>query len=391
MYKAYKYRIYPTEVQRVLIEKHFGCVRYIYNYALGIKKRVWEEAKLNVAVRSIRKNIPGLKKDDDTAFLGEVNSQTLSAALDNLDKAYTRFLKGVKDHPRLKVKRGKQTFTSPQGNKVDFIKGLVFIGKFREGIKVRFSRVFEGKIKICSVTKTSTNKYFISIIVDVAQILPTKKLITADTSVGIDLGLKSLVMLSSGDSVENPRFFKKGFGRLVVLQRRASRKRLGSNNRKKANLRVAKLHEKISNRRLDFIHKVTSGLVSDNQTDTFFMEDLNVKVMMSNRRLSRSISDVSWGDFRRQMQYKCDWAGKNLILVDRWFPSSKTCSNCGAVKTDLTLADRTYKCTGCEFVIDRDENAALNIKNHGLKSLTGQELSVEPVELPTLVGAVKQE
>jgi len=209
--------------------------------------------------------------------------------------------------------------------------------------------------------------------------------------VGIDLGIKSFVVTSDGRFYEPNRFLKNSLARLKCLQRRASRKKKGSNNRKKANLCVAILHEKITNQRADYIHKITTGLIRDNQAETFVIEDLNVVGMLKNRKLSQAISDVSFGEFFRQLAYKCEWYGKNLIQIGRFEPSSKTCSDCGAINDAITLADREWTCEKCGSAHDRDLNAAKNIKAMGLKQYSPEGIRVEPVEPRRLRRTKKQE
>lgn len=387
MLKAYKYRIYPTKEQEKLMAKHFGCCRLVYNLALETKIYAYKHFGVSRSVYDLCYELPDLKKEFD--WLKEVDSQALQASIKNIDNAFKKFFKGS-GYPKFKNKHSRQSFQCPNNTrKIDFEKGLLTIPKIKN-IPIVLDRVFIGKIKTITISKTPTGKHFASILVECEKVIPVKKPILPETTIGIDLGLKHFLITSEGVTVDNPRNLRNAMGRLKVLQRRASRKVKGSANRKKANLRVAILHEKITGKRLDFIHKVTSKLVNDNQVDTFFMEDLNVKGMISNHKLAQAISDVSWSKFKEILKYKCEWNGKNLITIGRFEPSSKTCSGCGHKKDELLLSERVFVCEVCAKVIDRDFNAALNIKNFGLKN-SGMGNPGEPVEVCSVEQPVKQE
>ena len=259
-----------------------------------------------------------------------------------------------------------------------------------KGIPIVLCRKFEGKIKNVTISRTPTGKYFASILVQTNEVLPVKPVVSPDKTIGIDLGIKSFVVSSDGQTFEANRKLKNNLQRLKVLSRRVSRKKKGSNNRKKAVKCLAILHERITNQRTDYIHKTTSSLVKgDNQT--FMIEDLNVAGMLKNRKLSQAIADVSFGEFARQMQYKCDWYGKNLIKIGMFEPSSKTCSECGIINETLALADREWVCANCGSIHDRDFNAAKNIKQMGLNKQTPAGSREEPVEQRSKVRAKKQE
>lgn len=391
MLKAYEYRLYPTDEQKVLLAKHFGCTRLVYNKALALKKQLWEENKESIFYCELCKKLTKWKQTEEFSFLYEVSNKSLQFSLRHLDTAYKSFFKDG-GYPKFKNRRSKQSFSVIEHCFVDFDKGQVRIPKFQEGIKARISRTFEGEIKTCTVKKTTTDKYFISVLVEDGRPLPDKSPITKDTTVGIDLGIKTLVTVSNGEVVENMKFLKNAMERLKVLQRRASKKIKGSNRQKKAYKKVALQHEKIRNRRKDFINKFTSKLVYDNQVGTICLEDLNVEGMVKNHRLAGAISDASFGEIKRQIEYKCDWAGKNLLFVDRFYPSSKTCSSCGYIKEDLTLNDREWSCPVCGVKHDRDLNASINIKNEALKQhFSGQVLSVELVEPSSVEETMKRE
>lgn len=364
MLKAYKYRIYPTTTQECLLNKHFGSTRYIYNWALNKKIKHYETEKKSLSLFEVKKEIVTLKNAKETEWLKEINSQSLQESIIHLDKAFTRFFREKKGFPQFKSKHNKQSFSCPQNVKVIFINHKITLPKIGE-IKTVFSREFNGNIKTCTVSKTTTNKYYISILVDNEQEVPEKFKVDEEKTIGIDLGIKDFAVLSNGTKIENPKFLRKEEKRLKFLQKRASKKQKGSKNRKKANVKVAKIHEKIKNRREDFLHKITTKLIRENQT--ICLEDLNVKGMMKNHCLAKSIAEVSWSKFNNYLNYKAKWNGNNIIYIGRFDASTKICNNCGFVNKDLTLKNRCWKCKECNVEHDRDINAAINIKKFGLQ------------------------
>src|ERR1700677_802265 len=364
MLRAYKYQLFPNKHQSEMIEKTLGVCRLLYNLGLETKIRAWQSAKKRLSAIDLCYQLPELK--ESYPWMNEGDSQGIQASIKKLDNAFEGFFKG-KGFAKFKSKKGRQSFQCPNNSRrVDFDKGTVTVPKI-PNIKAAISRTFEGQIKTITISRTTTGKYFASILVDNKKELPIKPSVDPATTLGIDLGIKSFVVTSDGQFFEPNRYFKNSLRRLQCLQQRASRKKKGSKNRKKANLCVAKVHEKIANQRADYIHKITTALCRDNQTDTLVIENLNVVGMLKNRKLSQAISDVSFGEFFRQMAYKCEWYGKNLIKIGRFEPSSKTCSVCGHINDDLTLADREWICEGCGAVHDRDLNAAKNINKMGLE------------------------
>lgn len=390
MFKAYKYRIYPNTKQQLLIDQTIGVCRLVYNLGLEVKIRAWESFRICISGYDLKKQLPELK--ESYPWISEVDSQALQASILKLDNSFKGFFDG-KGFPKFKSKKGRQSFQCP-GNvrKINWVKSTLTIPKIKN-IPILLSRRFEGKIKTVTISRTTRGKYFASILVDNEIELPVKEAALPDATIGIDIGIKTFAVCSNGLSFEPNRYLKNSLKRLQCLQRRASRKKKGGNNRKKANKCVAILHERIANQRADYIHKITTGLIRDNQANTFVIEDLNVAGMMKNRKLSQAISDVSFSEFRRQMQYKCDWYGKNLIVIDRFAPSSKRCSDCGTIKEDLTLADREWTCA-CGSHHDRDLNAAKNIKHFGLQQVLNNSPVGSrgvPVESRRLRRAKKQE
>lgn len=363
MLKAYKYRIFPSEEQQSLLATIFGQIRFVYNLGLETKITAYAGNKISIDCFDLIKQVKELK-DTECPWLKEAPAQALQMALRNLDNAYTNFFKG-KGFPKFKNKHGKQSFQLPQGvflsedNKNIFIPKLKWIG-------IDLHRKFKGDIKTVTVKKTVTNKYFVSILVDNKQELPSKKPINELTSVGVDLGIKDFAITSDGKKFENKDFFKSTMQKLRVAQRSLARKQKGSNHYKKQKLVVALLHEKVKNQRQDYLHKISKYLV-DNY-DTICLEDLSVKNMVKNHNLARAISDMGWSEFRTMLEYKSEWQGKNLSVIGRFEPSSKTCNCCGHTNKELTLNDREWTCTGCNTKHDRDVNAAINIKNFGLRN-----------------------
>ena len=365
MLKAYKYRLYPTKTQEVLLAKHFGCARYIYNYGLERKIKSYSETKKSLSRFTIQADLPKLKKTESTKWLSEVNSLSLQAALLNLDRAFTCFFKEKKGFPKFKSKHdNRQSFQVPQNTEVDYDAKRVYLPKFKDGIKCKFSRIFKGKIKTSTISRTPTGKYFISILVETNDSIPNKAPIDENKAVGVDLGIKTFATLSDGTEIQNPKNLKKSLKRLKGLQRSVSRKVKGSNSRKKAVKLLAKQYEKVTNRRKDFLHKTSRWLID--HYDTICLETLSAKNMMKNHRLAQALSDISIGKFNSYMDYKAEWYGKNIIRIGRFEPSSKMCA-CGYVFRGLTLKDRVWTCPSCGSVNQRDLLAANNIKKFAFK------------------------
>ena len=365
MLKAYKYRLYPTKTQEVLLAKHFGCARYIYNYGLERKIKSYAETKKSVSRFTIQADLPKMKKDESTKWLSEVNSLSLQAALLNLDMAFTRFFKEKKGFPKFKSKHdNRQSFQVPQNTEVDYESKRVYLPKFKEGIKCKFDRQFSGKIKTSTVSRTPSGKYFISILVETPDTLPEKKPIDENKAVGVDLGIKTFATLSDGTEIQNPKYLKKALKKLKRLQRSVSRKVKGSNKRKKAVKLLARQYEKVTDKRKDFLHKTSKYLID--HYDTICLETLSASNMVKNHRLAQALSDISIGTFNAYMDYKAEWYGKNIIRIGRFEPSSKMCF-CGHINSGLKLSDRVWTCPSCGAVNQRDLLAAQNIKKFAFK------------------------
>lgn len=365
IYRAFKYRLYPTENQKTLINKHIGSCRWIYNYALEKKTKAYTKDKTKLSRFQIQADLPYLKKAEETQWLKEVNSQSLQASLEYMDNAFVRFFRKKNGFPKFKNKHySKQSFSVPQNTKVDWENKRVSVPKIKN-IKFALNRKLEGEIKSSTISRTPTGKYFISILVNTGIEIPEKCKINEETSIGVDLGIKDFLITSNGEKISNPKYLRNHMNRLKKLQRQASKKQKWSNNKKKANLRVAKLHERIHNLRTDFLHKLSSRLVSENQT--ICLEDLSVENMIKNHKLAQAIVDCSWSKFNEFLEYKSLWRGVNIVKIGRFEPSSKTCSTCGCIKGDLTLEIRKWECEKCHAEHDRDVNAAKNILQMGLK------------------------
>ena len=358
MYKARKYRIYPTNSQKELIHKHCGSVRFLYNMALETKTMAYLGSKVNLSRYDLQKQVVDLKKE--LPWLKETNSQSLQVALLDLDTAYSNFFKGRADFPKFKKKSNRGSFNVPQN--VIIKNNLLIIPKFKEGIKIKLHRDLVGTVKQATISFTPTGKYFVSILCDTGEDVPSKPKVTEENSVGIDLGIKDFLVTSEGEVFENPKFLRKAQSKLKYTQRKYSKYK-GKRTKKK----LAKLHEDVVNKRKDFLHKLSSKLICENQT--IVLETLAVKNMVKNHNLAQAISDVSWSSFVTMLEYKADWYGKNILRIGLFAPSSKTCSNCGAINKELTLKDREWTCKSCSTVLDRDINAAVNIKSFALKNI----------------------
>lgn len=362
----------------------------VWNLALEVKRTAWQNARKNIYRSDLQKQLVELKHE--YPWLYNINSQSLQSVLLHLDNAFKGFF-NRKGYPKFKNKRGRQSFQCPQRVKIE--EGYVILPNINK-IRCEGLKQLNGCVKTVTISRTATGKYFASILIDNKTELPTKPEIKETSTIGIDVGIKSFVVTSDGRQFQPNRKLKDNLKRLQCLQRRASRKTKGSNNRKKANLCVSIQHEKITNQRADYIHQVTTRLIRDNQAESFVIEDLNVTGMLKNSNLAQALADVSFGKFFEVLKYKCEWYGKNLIIISRWAPSSKRCSICGTINELLTLADREWTCTECDTHHDRDNNAAKNIKWYGLQQTIVKNNSpvgsrVEPVESRRLRRAKKQE
>lgn len=369
---SYKFRLYPNEEQKILLAKHFGCTRFVWNYFLNERKEFYLNNKEDIEEKRIKsslnyydnaKQLTSLKKEEEHNWLNECNSQSLQSCLKHLDSAYKMFFRKTHKFPNFKSKDSKQSFTVPQFFKLENKK--IYFPKFKEGIKVKEHRKLEGKFVVATISKNTANQYYVSIIVE----KEVKSLEKLQTAVGIDLGIKDFATLSNGVVYENIKPLRKKMKKLKFLQRQLSKAKNGSKNRKKRQLRLAKYHLKISNIRKDYLHKITDQISKESQFVA--MENLNVSGMMKNHKLAQSISDVSWHEFKRQLEYKCKWRGREFVVIDRFFPSSKLCGVCNTINQELTLKDREWTCKMCNTTHDRDLLASRNILKQGLNIAAG--------------------
>ena len=378
MLKSIKIQIYPDSVQKEFISKQLGCCRFIYNKLLDYKKTQYEQNKQSVSLSQLGKYLTNLKKQDEYLFLNDVYARCLNQTMMDLIKAYDNFFKQHNGYPKFKSKKDtKQSCRFPinvfnrpnyicnkiKGNRITLIKQLkniLFKCSRKDEIYLNENQKY---IHSVTLTKTSTNKYYLSILIDY-NINQKDKL---DTVIGLDLGIKDFIVDSNRNRYENKHFYKNKEQKLKKFQRQLSKKQNGSNNRNKLKIKLAKVHEKIRNQRLNYLHQFTSKIVNENQI--ICIEDLNVNGMMQNHKLAKSIQELSLFEFRRQLEYKCRWYGRQLIIIDRFYPSSKTCHNCGYIYKGLRLSEREWVCPHCKSLIDRDYNAAQNILDEGLKQM----------------------
>lgn len=367
MKRAYKYKLKPTMKQRRLLLQHFGCCRFIYNWGLDRKKNAWTNEKKSIGYLQLARELTLLKNDGEHGWLKDVANESLQQSLRNLDNAYTQFFKAKKGFPKFKSKKcSKNVCKFINSVHFDFDKWKVRIPKMG-WTKLCHNKPFDlskCKIGTLTVSQDKCGDFWCVIIVDDNKPCNPKAKVCEKTAVGIDLGIKDFAILSDGTKYGNNKFLEKGQTRLRKLQRRFSKAQKGSKRRERLRIKIARQHRRISNRRSDFLHKLTMDITI--KFDTICLENLNVQGMMQNHHLANAISSVAWNEFVRQLAYKAEWNGKNVIFIGRFEPSSKTCSCCGYVKKDLTLKDRSWVCPKCGVSHDRDINAAINIRNFGL-------------------------
>ena len=369
MYKSFKYRIYPNEEQRILLEKHFGCTRFVYNYFLDYKQTQYKTTGTSGTYNQIAKELVNLKEDLNYSWLNEVNSQSLQQSLKDMFNSYERFFRGLSKFPKFKKKGEKNSFRVPQFCKIDITKNVIYIPKFtKKGIKIKYHRKHEGTIKSMTISKTASGQYYVSVLclipnTTITTLSKTKK------SIGIDLGIRDYIVCS--DKSVYPSFPKESIEKLrrkqKKLQRHFSRKQKGSKNREKLRKKIARIHERIHNIKLDYLHKLSLELLKN--YDTIYVEDLNIKdlLMKSYHTLSRNISEMSWNTLMTILQYKALWNNKEIKKIGKYYPSSKLCSHCGYIKKDLKLHERSWICPNCNTNHDRDYNASINILNEGIR------------------------
>lgn len=421
MLKGVEYRIYPTKEQEIMLAKHFGCNRLVYNKALDLRTSTYIRDGKSISKYDLNKWITQLKKTEEYSFLKEVHSQTLQQTMQDLDTAFINYFRNpekrdlkkrvknkLKREPEYEIKledhKGYPNYQSkkthrysirfPQGGLIDSENNRVFIPKLK-WIKARIHRTVQGEIHSVTVKQVPSGKYFaVFLIEDFTEPVP-QQIINKDTAIGIDLGIKDFAIFSTGEKIANPKFLRNKEKRLKCLQRRLSKKQKGSNNRNKARIKVAKFHEKIANERKDFLHKLTTKMANDNQVSTYCLETLNTSGMMKNHKLAKSIAEASWCMFNTMLESKCNKTGINILRIGRFEPSSKLCT-CGYKNNNLTLKDREWTCPICGTHHDRDILAANNIKRIALTdanliSFSGSGRPAELVEPLSIDRTMKQE
>ena len=385
MLKSFKYKLNPNDSQKVFLNKHFGCTRFIFNYYLNQRITEYQTNNKSLSYNDNALDLTSLKGVEDFNWLREVNSQSLQDSLKNLDTSFKNFFKYKSGFPKFKSKHRKNSFCVPQNVSISN-EGLI-IPKLKQPIKMVVDRKFKGKIRQCTISKTPTNEYFVSILVETNHI----KFDKTNKHIGLDLGLKDFVITSDGDKFANNKYTKKYAKKLKAAQQHLSRKVKKSNRYIKQRTKVARIHKKIANSRMDNLHKVSTKLFKD--YDLIIIEDLNVKGMVKNKKLSKHISDVAWGKFVTILTYKSEWNDKVLVKIDRFYPSSKTCNCCGYINQNLTLSDRSWTCPACNTELDRDINASKNILSEGYKIINNISSGTDDYRRgdeirPTEVGAI---
>lgn len=377
MYKRLKVKIYPTIKQTEMLENHFNGYRYAYNLCLEYKQTLCNHHKINISGFTMQAELLKIRKESE--WLKKCKAECIRQAGGDVEKSYKNFFNG-KGFPKFKSKKGIKNFTSYQAIYCKDSKLTFYKNKIKFKTSKHYSELLElHKIKQCTFKKDLCGDYWATLLIDTEEM---KVLPQTESVVGIDLGVKDLVITSYGEVFENKKFLQNNYFKLRRLQRKFAKSKKGGKNNEKLRVKIARLNRKIVNQKEHYYHQITNTLIRDNQT--IIMEALNVKGMMEEKKLSRNISDASWGLLTKMLEYKCKWYGRNLIKINQWFPSSKTCSNCGSIKKTLTLNERVYNCNSCGFKLDRDLNAAINIKNSGLK------IPVESVEEKRIISPVKQ-
>jgi len=362
--KAYKFRLYPTDEQALIIRKTFGCVRFVYNKMLAERKETYELLKDDKdALKKVKHPTPA-KYKKEYEWLKEVDSLALANAQLNLERAYQAFFKGNARFPKFKSKRHKQSYTTNVVNgNIHLLDGYIKLPKLKM-VKIKQHRKIppEYNIKSCTLSMTASGKYYIAILTEYEKQIDNKEI---ESVVGLDFAMDGLFVDSEGEKANYPKFYRQMLEKLAKEQRKLSRKKKGSSNWNKQRIQVAKIQEKVANQRKNFLHHKSKKLAT--KYDAVVIESLDMKGMSQALRFGKSVADNGWGMFTSFLQYKLKEQGKQLIKIDKWFPSTKTCSNCGSVK-EITLSERTYQCT-CGLSINRDYNSALNIKKEGIRLL----------------------
>ncbi len=382
--RAYKYRFYPTDEQASILARTFGCCRYVYNWALRARTDAYYQHGERLSYAGTAQRLTALKKQADHAWLSEVSSVPLQQSLRHLDRAFRNFYEGRADYPTFHKKRGEQAATYA-ASAFTWDGTQLTLAKMTTPLAIHWSRPLPASCKPTTVTITqdTADRYFVSILLEEEM----KPLPLVTKQVGLDLGIKSMVVLSTGETVGNPKYFAKDEQKLARAQRRLAKKQKGSQNRAKARRKVARLHARIADRRRDYQHKLSTRIIHENQV--VCVESLQVKNMVKNHSLAKAISDVGWGEFVRQLEYKARWYGRTLVKIDTFYPSSKRCFECGHIVESLALEIRHWACPACGVAHDRDINAARNVLAAG-QAVTACGESVRPGAVKTKPGSPRR-
>ncbi|MFD9461077.1 RNA-guided endonuclease InsQ/TnpB family protein [Streptomyces sp. NPDC060027] len=386
--RAFKYRFYPTGEQAAELSRTFGCVRFVYNKALEERTRAWYGEQRRMSYVQSSAALTEWKKTEELAFLAEVSSVPLQQALRHLHSAFGNFFAKRARYPRYKSRKRSRASAEYTRSAFRWRDGRLTLAKMAEPMDIRWSRPLPEGAEPTTVTvsRDSAGRWFVSLLCEDTIAVPAPAM---NTAVGLDVGVTSLVALSTGERIANPRYERRDRARLAKAQRELSRKAKGSANREKARRKVARVHARIADRRRDFLHQLSTRLVRENQT--VVIEDLAVRNLLKNGRLARAIADAAWTDLRMMLEYKCAWYGRELVVIDRWFPSSKLCGACGSVRGELPLNVREWTCD-CGVTHDRDVNAAKNILAAGLAvSACGDGVRPQRESSRTGQSSVKQE
>jgi putative transposase len=360
--RAYRFRFYPTDAQAVELMRTFGCVRKVYNLALQARNEAWRSRSERVTYNASSAMLTEWKRTEELSYLNEVSCVPLQQALRHLQTAFNNFFARRAGYPRLKSRKKSHDSAEYTASTFRWRDGRLTLAKMSEPLNIVWSRPLpEGSSpSTVTVSRDSAGRWFVSMLCDDRHVHP---LPPVDAAVGLDAGVASLLTLSTGEKIANPRYEERDRRRLAKAQRELARKQKGSNNRRKCQTKVARIHARVADSRKDYLHKLSTRLVRENQT--VVIEDLAVRNLVRNRSISRAISNASWAELRSMLEYKCAWYGRELVTVDRWFPSTKLCSACGAVRENLPLNVRAWTCD-CGVAHDRDVNAAKNILAAGL-------------------------
>lgn len=373
--RAYRFRFYPTSEQELILARTFGCTRFVYNHMLHLRTDAWMKQQVHIGYNTTSAALTALKKTPEHAWLNEVSSVPLQQALRHLQAAFSNFFARRARHPKFKRKSGSQSAEYTRSAFTWDGRSLK-LAKMDTPLTIRWSRTIPKAAKVTTVTvsRDMSGRYFVSLLCD--DEVSAKP--ATQGKVGIDLGLTHFAILSTGEKVAAPNTFRKNESRLSKFQRRLAKKTKGSNRRKKAKLKVARLHAKIADSRRDFLHKLSTRLINENQV--IAVESLSVSNMQKNRCLSKSIGDAGWSEFLRQLEYKAHWYGREVIGIDKWYPSSRRCSDCGYTMPKMPLNRRQWTCPECGSIHDRDVNAARNVLAAGL-AVSARGEAVSPVSL----------